>query len=190
MTWDRRKTMRLRGATIAGLSIALAIGGAPPALAQTGTVSAMALVGTAAQAIALRDLQFGRVFPGFNKTVAYTDNIAGDKVAGLVQIRGVRTFPVLVNFNLPGQLYNGAIALPVDSWTACHNTTNTTTGCTPFTPSSAATPMTLSAAPPTDPWPRIYGYRYIFMGATVRAPASQAAGTYTGTIVVNVVYAF
>ena len=182
--------MRLRGVTIGGLSIALALGGASPAFAQAGSMDAIALVGTAAQATALRGLQFGRIFPGFNKTVGYADNIAGDRIAGLVELKGVRTFPILVTFNLPDELYNGTFALPVDTWTACHNATNTTVGCTPFTPSIAATPMTLSAAPASDPPPRIYGYRYVFIGATARASSSQRAGTYTGTIVVNVVYAF
>lgn len=182
--------MRLRGVTFAGLCIALSVGGASPAFAQSGSVDATALVGVAAQATALRDLQFGRIFPGFSKTVAYGDNIAGDRVAGLAQIKGIRSFGVLVSFTLPSELYNGPTALPVDTWTACHNTTNTTVGCTPFTPSGASTAMTLSTAPPGDPPPRIYGYRYVFLGATARAAGSQAAGTYTGTIVVNVVYAF
>lgn len=181
--------MRLRGVTFRGLSIALAIGGASPAFAQSGTMDAIALVGTAAQATALRDLQFGRVFAGFNKTVGYADNTPGDKVAGLVQIKGVRRFDVLVSFNLPDELYNGAFALPVDSWTGCHNPSNTTAGCTIFTPSSATTLMVLSDVSPSDPPPRLYGYRYIFLGGTARAAPSQRAGAYTGTIVINVVYA-
>ena len=166
MTWVRRTTMRLRGVTIGGLSIALALGGASPAFAQASSMDAIALVGTAAQATALRGLQFGRIFPGFNKTVGYADNSAGDRIAGLVELKGVRTFPILVTFNLPDELYNGTFALPVDTWTACHNPTNTTAGCTPFTPSIAATPMTLSPALPGDP---IYGYRYVFIGSTARA---------------------
>ena len=182
-------TMRLRGVTFRGLSVALAIGGASPAFAQSGTMDAVALVGTAAQATALRDLQFGRVFPGFNKTVGYADNTPGNKVAGLVQIKGVRRFDVLVTFNMPDELYNGATALPVNAWTGCHSPTNSTAGCTTFTPSSATTRMVLSDVSPTDPPPRLYGYRYVFLGGTARPATTQRSGTYTGTIVINVVYA-
>lgn len=180
--------MRLRNATTLGLFIALAAGGVSPVSAQAvAAMSIGALVGEAVAVTTLRDLSFGRAFPGFNKVVAPTDNVAGGPQSGLVFVKGQKNKDVLVSFVLPANLSSGANNMPVDSWTGCHNPTNTTTGCTSFTPSFGGEVMFL-VGNPSDPPPRSSGYRYIFLGATLHPSASQAAGTYTGTVTVSVVY--
>lgn len=180
--------MRLRGVTTLGLSIALAVGGASTVPAQAVSSLAIgALVGEAVSVTSLRDLVFGRTYPGINRTVAVTDANPAGPQSGLAFIKGSKNKDVLVSFTLPDNLTNGTNILPVDSYTGCHNPTNTVTGCTAFTPSFGGTVMTLIGNP-ADPPPRNNGYRYVFLGATVHPTASQAAGTYTGTVVVNVVY--
>lgn len=180
--------MRLRGVTTLGLGIALAVGGASAVPAQAVSSMAIgALVGEAVSVTSLRDLVFGRTFPGINRVVAPTDANPVGPQAGLVFVKGQKNKDVLVSFTLPDNLTNGVNNLAIDSYTGCHNPTNTTTGCTAFTPTFGGTVMRLIGNP-TDPPPRNNGYRYVFLGATVRPSASQAAGTYTGTVVVNVVY--
>lgn len=179
--------MHPRGIISAGLVAALGLGGASRVLAQS-TVNATALVGQPVSAQALRGLDFVTVFPGFDKTVAYTDNNSASAVAGLIQLKGQHDANVLVSFSLPTTLDNGPNTLPIDGWTGCGNLTNTTSGCTPFTPQITAQPMVLSGTVVTDPPPRTFGYRYLFIGATVHPAAAQPSGTYSGTVVVNVVY--
>jgi hypothetical protein len=146
-----------------------------------------ALVGEAVAVTALRDLVFGRTFPGVNRVVAPTNATAGGPQAGLVFVKGQKNKDVLVSFVLPDYLTNGTNNLAIDSFTGCHNPTNTTTGCTTFTPTFGGTVMTLIGNP-ADPPPKTNGYQYIFLGATVHPSASQASGTYSGTVTVNVVY--
>ena len=83
-----------------------------------------------------------------------------------------------LTFTLPTNLTNGANNLAVGSWTGCWNATNTTTGCTAFTPSGVATSSTVGGA----------GTMFVFVGATVTPTAAQVSGTYTGTITLTVAY--
>lgn len=180
--------MRLRGVTVWGLGLALTLGGASPASAQTGSVAIGAVVGEAVSATTLQNLLFGTVFPGVARVVATTSTTAGGPYAGLVYIKGQKNKDVLVSFTLPDNLANGTRYLPIDTYTGCYSQTNTTTGCTPFTPTFTGSVVRLSGSLPSDPPPRNTGHGYIFVGATVRPAASQAAGTYTGTVIVSVVY--
>jgi hypothetical protein len=179
--------MRLRGVTLQGLIFALLVGGASPAFGQA-TITMGALVGEAVTATTLQNLQFGRTFPGISRVVAPTSATAGGPMAGLVYVKGRKNKDVLVSFTLPASLTNGSNSLPIGTYTGCHSETNTTVGCTPFTPSFAGTVMTLSNGLPSDPPPKTVGHLYLFIGATVSPTPAQAAGTYAGTIVVNVVY--
>ena len=96
----------------------------------------------------------------------------------LVDVTGQANAPVLVSFVLPTNLTSGANNLPIGTWTGCTNATNTTTGCTSFTPSAAATATAFSAA----------GALFVWVGGTVTPGAAQAAGTYTGTVTMTGVY--
>ena len=68
--------------------------------------------------------------------------------------------------------------LSIGTWTGCTSPTNTTAGCTSFTPSGAATTTGFSGA----------GNLFVFVGATVSPVAAQAAGTYTGTVTLTANY--
>jgi hypothetical protein len=180
--------MRLRDVITCGLIAALLGGGVSPVSAQVvSSMTVGAVVGEAVATTTLQNLLFGRTFPGTPRAVAPTDNNPAGPQAGLVYIKGQKNKDVLVSFSLPPSLTSGSNSMPVDTWTGCHNPTNTTTGCTSFTPSFSGTLMQLIGNP-ADPPPRTSGHRYVFIGATARPAASQAAGTYTGTVTVSVVY--
>lgn len=119
------------------------------------------------------DLAFGDVFPGLSKTIAVTD--AGAASFG---IAGQASANVNLTFTLPSTLTSGANTLTVSTWTGIYNTTNSSASGTTFTPSTSATSTTLSGT----------GALYVFVGATVSPPVTQAAGTYSGTMTLTVVY--
>jgi hypothetical protein len=120
-----------------------------------------------------RDLAFGTVFPGVNKSVAVTDGTSAS-----FSIAGQASAGVTLSFTLPATLASGGNTLPLASWVARHNTSNSSASGTDFTPSSSATAATLH----TD------GNMYVFVGATAQPAAGQAAGTYSGTLTMTVVY--
>ncbi|HEY4303339.1 MAG TPA: DUF4402 domain-containing protein [Gemmatimonadaceae bacterium] len=119
------------------------------------------------------DLAFGNVFPGLNKTVAVTD--AG---AAAFSISGQSGANVNLTFTLPTALASGANSLPLATWTARRNATNSAASGTDFTPGASATSATLSGA----------GAMYVFVGATAQPGVALPAGTYTGTLSLTVVY--
>jgi hypothetical protein len=119
------------------------------------------------------DLDFGTVFPGLNKAIAVTD--AG---AAKFTVQGQASANINLTFTLPATIANGGNTMPIASWTGLHNTANSSASGTSFTPSSSATATTISAG----------GFRYVFVGATAQPASTQAAGTYTGTMTMTVVY--
>ncbi|HYT04712.1 MAG TPA: DUF4402 domain-containing protein [Gemmatimonadales bacterium] len=120
-------------------------------------------------------LAFGNVFPGVAKTVAPTDAAAGH-----FTVTGQASANVNLTFTLPGSLSDGSgNTLPIATWQAIHNNTNVTAGDTSFTPSAGLTSTTLDATT---------GKRYLFIGATVSPASNQAAGAYSGTVTMTVVY--
>ena len=120
-----------------------------------------------------RNLDFGNVFPGVNKTIA-----VAAATSGQYQLGGQAGANVNLTFTLPTNLVSGANNLPIGTWTGCTNATNTTTGCTAFTPSGTATPSAFSGA----------GALWVFVGGTVSPAGAQAAGTYTGTVTLTAAY--
>jgi hypothetical protein len=121
---------------------------------------------------AANNLDFGTVFPGVNKTVA-----VGDATAGQFNVTGQASAPVSLTFVLPANLTDGGNLLPIGNWTGVHNTTAVPLGLS-FTPSGAATAATLSGT----------GELFVYLGARVTPAVSQAAGNYTGTVQMTVVY--
>lgn len=153
--------------------VALLVVGASAAQAQSANISATATVQTPLTLTGTASLAFGNVFPGLAKTI-----LSGDATSGRFTILGQPLAEVSMTFTLPTDLTFAANNLPIGTWTGQHNATNTVPG-TAFTPSAAATLANLAAGT---------GNRFIFIGATVTPAVAQAAGAYTGTITMNVVY--
>jgi len=119
------------------------------------------------------DLAFGTVYPGVNKSVAVTNAAAAS-----FSIAGQASAGVTLAFTLPASLASGGNPLPLASWVARRNTSNSSASGTDFTPSSSASAATLH----TD------GNLYVFVGATAQPAAGQVAGSYSGTLTMTVVY--
>lgn len=146
---------------------------ASAAQAQSANINALATVYTPITITGNRALDFGTVFPGVAKTIA-----VAAATSGQFQLGGQATGNVNLTFTLPTNLINGANNLPIGTWTGCTSPTNTTAGCTAFTPSGTATASAFSGA----------GALWVFVGGTVTPGAAQAAGNYTGTVTLTAAY--
>lgn len=157
---------------------ALAVVAARPAAAQSATINVSANVQTPLTLTTLAPLNFTTVFPGLAKTVTPVGG-ANAATAGNVQVAGQANAQVAFSFVLPSTLSNGGVTMPISfaATAACYNATNTATGCAAFDPAVGAN-GTLSAT----------GAGFVFLGGTVTPTATQAAGTYTGTVTVNAAY--
>jgi hypothetical protein len=156
-------------------AVACAVGIAPIVASAQNNASA-SVTAVVQQPIAVTkdaDLVFGDVFPGLSKTIDVTDAGAAE-----FEIAGQASANVNLTFTLPTTLTSGGNSLTVTSWTGIYNTTNSASSGTTFTPSTSATSSTLSGT----------GALFVFVGATVSPPVTQAAGTYTGTLTLTVVY--
>jgi hypothetical protein len=141
--------------------------------AQSANISATATVFQAMTVTGARTLDFGTVFPGVAKAIG-----VAAATSGRFDLTGQNSANVNLTFTLPGNLTSGSDNLPIGSWTGCSNATNTTAGCTAFTPSGSATASSFSGA----------GALFVFVGGTVTPAANQAAGTYTGTVTLTAAY--
>jgi len=146
---------------------------ATAAEAQSANITAQALVYQPMTVSGARTLDFGNVFPGVNKTIA-----VGDATSGRFDLTGQASANVDLTFTLPANLASGANNLPIGTWTGCYAGTNSTAGCTTFTPSGSATASAFSGA----------GALFVWVGGTVSPAANQAAGTYTGTVTLTAAY--
>jgi hypothetical protein len=146
---------------------------ATAAQAQSANINALATVYTPITVSGNRALDFGTVFPGVAKTIA-----VAAATSGQFQLGGQASGNVNLTFTLPTNLINGANNLPIGTWTGCTSPTNTTAGCTAFTPSGTATASAFSAA----------GALWVFVGGSVTPAAAQAAGNYTGTVTLTAAY--
>jgi hypothetical protein len=146
---------------------------ATAAEAQSANIQALATVYQPISFLSTRNLDFGNVFPGVAKTIGIAAATSGQ-----FQMGGQASGNVNLTFTLPTNLVFGANNLPIATWTGCTSPTNTTAGCTAFTPSGAATGSAFSAL----------GALWVFVGATVTPGAAQAAGNYTGTVTLTAAY--
>lgn len=146
-----------------------------PALAhgQSANVSATATVVTPLVVTGGANLAFGDVFQGVNKTVPFSD-----AASGRFSITGFGTSQVALTFTLPTNLVNGANNLPIDSWDIRSNATNVTAGATAMTVTSGV-PVNANLAA---------GNLFLFVGGRVLPAAAQAAGSYTGSVVLAAAY--
>ncbi|MGH7704183.1 MAG: DUF4402 domain-containing protein [Gemmatimonadales bacterium] len=166
--------MRVFTTVSAGMVLALSLG-ASAAFGQTNSASitATALVQQPINVTGAVQLDFGRVFPGVNKSVVVTS-----ASAGRFDVTGQASAPANLSFVLPATLTSAGNNLPIGSWAGHWNTTNNATTGTNFTPSAGLTPVTFSGT----------GGLFTFVGGTVTPAVSQAAGTYTGTVTLTVTY--
>ena len=163
--------LRFRMSLLAGAVALCSVAGS--ASGQSASITASASVFQPITINGARNLDFANVFPGVSKSVAISA-----ATSGRFDITAQASQPVSLTFTLPTNLTSGANNLVVNSWTGCWNGTNTTTGCTGFTPSSTATNATVGGA----------STLFVFVGGTVVPTAAQVAGTYTGTVTLTVAY--
>lgn len=141
--------------------------------AQSASIQATATVLTAINVTGTNPLAFGNVTPGVNKTVAITD--AG---AGLFTVTKAAATSVALTFTLPTNLTSAGNNLPIGSWTGgFNNTSATASSATSFTPSASAATVPSGGA---NLW--------VWVGGTVSPAAAQAAGSYTGSVTMQVAY--
>lgn len=164
----------MRSITKLSLVAALALTGtALQAQTNNASITATASVQTPINVVGAQQLSFGNVFPGVNKTVAATDLTN----AGRFDVTGQASTPVTLSFTLPATLGSAGNTMPIVSYTAVHAQDNAQTGGVAFSPAAGATP-TLNAA----------GALWVWVGAQVQPATNQAAGVYTGSITMTVVY--
>jgi spore coat protein U-like protein len=148
--------------------------GAAQAQSNNASITATASVQTPINVTGAQQLNFGNVFPGVNKTVAATD-LAN---AGRFDVTGQASTPVTMSFTLPATLSSAGNTLPIGTYTGIRaDNSAQTIGVAAFTP-GASNAATLSGA----------GALFVWVGAQVQPATNQAAGTYTGTITLTVVY--
>jgi len=164
--------MRITKLSLAVVALAL-MGTALQAQTNNASITATASVQTPINVVGAQQLSFGNVFPGVNKTVAATDLVN----AGRFDVTGQANTPVTLSFTLPATLSSGANTMPIVSYTGVHAQNNAQTGGTAFAPASGATP-TLNGA----------GALWVWVGAQVQPATNQAAGVYTGSVTMTVVY--
>ena len=137
------------------------------------SITATASVQTPINVVGAQPLSFGNVFPGVNKTVAATDLTN----AGRFDVTGQANSPVTLSFTLPATLSSAGNTMPIVSFTGVHAQNNLQTGGTAFSPVAGATPSLNGT-----------GGLWVWVGAQVQPATNQAAGVYTGSITMTVVY--
>ncbi|HEX9727172.1 MAG TPA: DUF4402 domain-containing protein [Gemmatimonadales bacterium] len=166
------KKITLSSVTAGTMLAALALAPAK-AEAQSASISATATVATALNVNNVRDLGFGTVIPGFNRTI-----LATDATSGHFQIVGGANAEVAVSFSsLPGVLTGPGADLAL-SLTANHNVTDAAGVGTGFVPAGGVTTRLDTST----------GELHVYMGGTLIVPAGQVAGLYSGTITLDAAY--
>jgi hypothetical protein len=148
-------------------------GTALQAQTNNASITATASVQTPINVVGAQQLSFGNVFPGVNKTVAASDLTN----AGRFDVSGQASTPVTLSFTLPATLGSAGNTMPIVSYTGVHAQNNAQTGGIAFAPASGASPS-LNAS----------GALWVWVGAQVQPATNQAAGVYTGSITMTVVY--
>ncbi len=164
---------RLSRASFAVLSVSVAVWTAPLGAQNNASANVTATVQQPITVTKNNDLSFGTVFPGLNKSIAVTAGGAAKFTVG-----GQASTPVNLTFSLPATIASAGNTLPISTWTGHFRDVDQPTGGTTFTPSVSATSATLSAS----------GGLFVYVGATAEPTGAQAAGSYSGTMTMTVVY--
>jgi hypothetical protein len=153
--------------------------------AQTGTVNVSANVVTPITFTNVRDLTVTNVFPGQAARVV----LATDAGSGGIRINGLTNAQVAVSAGSMTSALSCAsctgtgpntMSLTVDGAARINNASAAPTGAgsSAFTLATSASNSNLNAA----------GQLWLFIGGSVAAASNQQAGTYTGSISLNVSY--
>jgi hypothetical protein len=148
-------------------------GAASVVQAQSATIAATATVVTPITVTGTAPLAFGNVFQGVNKTIAFSD-----ATSGRFSLTGYLASQVAMTFTLPATLSSGANTMSINTYDVRVNGTNSTVGTTALTVTSG-TPVNSNF---------VAGALFVFIGGRVQPTAAQAAGAYTGTIVLAAAY--
>jgi hypothetical protein len=153
---------------------ALAMFGAAGAVqGQSASIAVTATVVTPITVTGTAPLAFGNVFQGVNKTIAFSD-----ATSGRFSLAGYLTSQVAMTFTLPATLTSGANTMPINTYDVRVNGTNSTVGTTALTVTSG-TPVNSNF---------VAGNLFVFVGGRVQPGAAQAAGAYSGLIVLAAAY--
>ena len=153
---------------------ALALAGtALQAQSNNASITATASVQTPINVVGAQPLSFGNVFPGVNKTVVAMDLTN----AGRFDVTGQASAPVTLSFTLPATLGSAGNTMPIMSYAGVYAQNSTQTSGIGFSPSAGVSPS-LNAL----------GQLWVWIGAQVQPATNQAAGVYTGSITMTVVY--
>lgn len=148
------------------------------AYAQTQSINATATVNSQISIAAANNLQFGSVTQSINKSI---DKINVTNAGRFELTGGTNSANVTLNFTtLPTDLADGLNLLPVSfsATDAGYNNTGDQGTQTAFNPNNGSPNAPLSAN----------GELWVYIGGTVAPGASQASGTYSGTITLQVTY--
>jgi hypothetical protein len=142
--------------------------------AQAASVAATAEVSIPMVVEGLAPLAFGQLLPGVARTVAFDA-----ATSGRMRIIAKDGATVRLTFTFPATLASGAATMPVGSWDVRVNNNGNTAG---------ATPITVTSGTPFNRVLPASGRLFFFLGARVAPAATQPAGSYAGTIVLDAVY--
>ncbi|MDZ7631883.1 MAG: DUF4402 domain-containing protein [Gemmatimonadaceae bacterium] len=160
--------------TLRQLCALLAVAGAAnTAVAQSASIAATATVVTPITVTGTAPLAFGNVFQGVDRTIAFSD-----ATSGRFSLTGYLNAQVALTFTLPTVLTSGANTMPINTYDVRRNGTNVTAGATALTVTSG-TPVNTNF---------LNGNLFVFVGGRVQPAAAQAAGSYTGSIVLTAAY--
>lgn len=166
----------MRNSKLSLAVLALVVSGATAARAQSNNafILATADVQTPINVLAVQALAFGSVFPGVNKTVGPNDLTN----SGRFDVTGQGSAPVTLSFGLPATLSAGGPTMVIDNFQAVRADDNAQLVNASFFSPGASNAATFGAA----------GTMFVWVGARVTPAVNQAAGLYTGTITLTVVY--
>ncbi len=149
------------------------VGAAGAAQGQSASIAATATVVTPITVTGTAPLAFGNVFQGVNRTIAFSD-----ATSGRFSLTGYLGSQVALTFTLPTTLASGANTMPINTYDVRVNGTNVTAGATALT--------VISGTPVNSNF--VAGNLFVFVGGRVVPAAAQAAGAYTGSIVLAAAY--
>lgn len=176
--------MRLVSRTSFGIALVAATTFAASTASAQASVTASATVASALN-VFTRNLDFGTVFPGVNKTVAFTDVAAG-RTSGRFDFAAEAGSTISLTWGaLPASLAGpggATLAFAAPGLEGCSSTNSAATGCS-VNYAFANGNITMPAGPAGT-----QTNHYIFVRGTVAPTGGQASGAYSATITVTAAY--
>lgn len=176
--------MRIVSRYSLGLALVAASTFAASSASAQASVTASATVASALQ-VFTRNLDFGTVFPGVNKAVAFTDAAAG-KTSGRFHFAAEAGSTISLTWGaIPANLVGpgaATLAFAAPGLEGCSTTSAAATGCTANYLFAAGNITMPAGAAGTQT------NHYIFVQGTVAPTGGQASGSYSATITVTAAY--